>query len=464
MNAIEDRIRRGLDADVSVSTHALFEAAAAGAMRRRRQQRWAVGAAAVCATAVTAVAVALAAVPDGESKKPGPVDNPTLPLETPNVTSTPPPLSDWSLELDTDGTTVYLATRSCPRELREGVCEARAGELINDAFTSGHQFGSAPVSLWRYDGRGWASVGRVPDVSTPDLSSGEAGAPLMRVGSGVVAFVPVGPGDVPTGQVVVSADEGESWETWQLPWSADRCSSGTDLGCRVEVSGEYVVAASGATWMRRAVGSADWDDISPPRRTPRDSWDDDRFGLLALDDGTLVATVDDFPTTVAADTGESMPGKPGHYRVSRDAGSTWSESRNNPGAAGEVVQWDAFPGGSVEGETVYAQCLILDPVDGEPSSQCERYWSSDDLVHWTKVPRPDGPDAACPTFDARDRVDYESIAHVGSRTYALAHVPYVDGHVATWAELPHLDMPHDVRHVLVFSTDGCRTWSPLLQP
>ncbi|HWJ81184.1 MAG TPA: hypothetical protein VNS55_03015 [Nocardioides sp.] len=86
MSALEERIRRGLGADVTVSVDDILTAAAAGAQRSRRQQRWAAGIGA--AAAVLAVIVGGIAVSRGnESSAPpvGPSPSPT-PSQTQKAT------------------------------------------------------------------------------------------------------------------------------------------------------------------------------------------------------------------------------------------------------------------------------------------------------------------------------------------------------------------------------------------
>ena len=81
-------------------------------------------------------------------------------------------------------------------------------------------------------------------------------------------------------------------------------------------------------------------------------------------------------------------------------------------------------------------------------------------MHWAKVASDQGPNNACPR---QGDVEYESVVQVGGLTYAIAHVPYLDGHRATRQELSSLDAPHDVRHALRVSADGCRAWQPVLE-
>ena len=82
MSALEDRIRRGLAADVAVPADDMIAAAAAGAQRSRRQQRWAVGIG--TAAAVLTVVVGALAVTRGHENTAPPVG--PSPSETPSVT------------------------------------------------------------------------------------------------------------------------------------------------------------------------------------------------------------------------------------------------------------------------------------------------------------------------------------------------------------------------------------------
>lgn len=86
MSALEERIRRGLGADVTVSVDDMLSAAAAGARRSRRQQRWAAGVSA--AAAVLAVTVGTLAVTRDGNGAQHPV-GPSTPSET--RTGTPVP-------------------------------------------------------------------------------------------------------------------------------------------------------------------------------------------------------------------------------------------------------------------------------------------------------------------------------------------------------------------------------------
>ncbi|HET7734635.1 MAG TPA: hypothetical protein VFK52_01550 [Nocardioidaceae bacterium] len=85
MTALEERIRRGLGADVTVSVDDMISAAAAGARRSRRQQRWAVGVSAAAAMlAVTVGALAVTRGGNGAQDPVGPA--------TPSVTRTETPV------------------------------------------------------------------------------------------------------------------------------------------------------------------------------------------------------------------------------------------------------------------------------------------------------------------------------------------------------------------------------------
>lgn len=436
MTELEDRIRRGLGANVSVSVDDLISAAAAGAQRSRRRHRWAVGVGAAGATLATTAAIAIATLPNGSHKSGPPQPAPPPPAESTEAPSSSPSVGDWPFEIDTDGSSVYLITVPCPGQLRKGFCENEGGQN-ESGFVTGDERGESTVSLWRYEGQTWTDLGEVPRVSAKAQAPGEVSAPswlpvgLMRAGPGALVL----PGST-FGELVVSGDDGDTWESWRLPWQPSQCENGF-VPCNVAVTGEYVVAAAGTTWLRREAGSDEWEDVTPPERSPYYEADDGRYGLLALDDGTLIA----FAPDVRATTGS--------YRVSTDAGSTWSDLRPNPG---DHSEFDSV--GGVQGSTAYATCWT---VDGR---QCGWYRSSD-LVHWTLVGADQGPDSSCRPRQGDVDNEYESVVQVGSLTYAIAHVQYLDGHPAR-QELSSLDAPHDVRHVLRVSADGCRTWEPVL--
>lgn len=86
MSALEERIRRGLGADVMVPVDDMLSAAAAGAERSRRQQRWAAGVSAAAAVLVVIVG-GLALTRDGNDAQ-HPV-GPSTPSETGTRTPVP---------------------------------------------------------------------------------------------------------------------------------------------------------------------------------------------------------------------------------------------------------------------------------------------------------------------------------------------------------------------------------------
>ena len=85
MTALEERIRRGLGADVTVSVDDILSAAAAGARRSHRQQRWAAGVSAAAAV-MTVVVGALVVTRGNENTSPpvGPSPSPTRTTDTAN--------------------------------------------------------------------------------------------------------------------------------------------------------------------------------------------------------------------------------------------------------------------------------------------------------------------------------------------------------------------------------------------
>jgi hypothetical protein len=210
-----------------------------------------------------------------------------------------------------------------------------------------------------------------------------------------------------------------------------------------------VVAANGATWVRRHISSGGWEDVSPPKRVPLQDFDELGWSVLALDDGTLIATANNL-----------RPGGEAFYRVSRDAGSTWGALHDNPGqtSAGGSSFLDR-----VDGEAAYAECWELVPGYGGDSGRSCGYYRSTDLEHWTKFEqvldyrpnictRPAGP-----TWRMTEVAE-----RVGGVVYAIATAHLVNGHEDTRTELDNLDAPHRVRHLLEVSVDDCQTWEPLL--
>lgn len=85
MSALEERIRRGLGTDVTVSVDDLLSAAAAGAQRSRRQQRGAVGFSAAAAVLVVVIsALAITRSDDNTAPPVGPSPSPTRTTATAN--------------------------------------------------------------------------------------------------------------------------------------------------------------------------------------------------------------------------------------------------------------------------------------------------------------------------------------------------------------------------------------------
>jgi hypothetical protein len=351
-----------------------------------------------------------------------------------------PSPTDWLSDLETDGTSLYLTTHDCPGRVRSGNC------TIKGDFPP--RMKAYPLTPWRY------ADGRWERLSQPGVFSSYA---EMSVLPGGLMFVPQDPstGRNPTGPLRVSLDEGRTWEDWQIPEARRRCRSGfsgpRSGPCAVGVAGDYVVIASNFGWVRRNVDSGDWEDITPPKRRPMNDDDALGYGLLVLDDGTLVATANNV-----------RPGPGGSYRVSRDFGSTWGTTQDNPGELSEVDL--------VDGSTLYATCVQIDFVsEGSISSSgCGQYRSTD-LEDWTKVKEGKGPALdndnellACSRVPDPSWRLTESAVRVGDVVYAITYVPYVKGREATRRNLDHLDLPHRVRHVLEVSADKCRTWAPVL--
>jgi hypothetical protein len=252
------------------------------------------------------------------------------------------------------------------------------------------------------------------------------------------------------GPVQVSLDGGKTWESWKLPWKTENCSGALDEMCDVVVAGDYVIAASGRSWARRHITSDEWEDISPPRRKAINDFDQLGWNVLALDDGTLIATANNL-----------NPSGKGFYRVSHDAGSTWGAPRDNPGQTspghGSFVD-------RVDGEAAYAECWELVPGYGGDSSRSCGYYRSTDLEHWTKFEASlDVTPKLCSRRTGPTWTMTEVVERMGGTTYEIASVPLVKGHAATRTELEHLDLPHRVRQVLEFSVDSCQTWRPLLR-
>jgi hypothetical protein len=418
MNAIEGRIRRGLDVDVIVSADEMLGSAVAGVRRRRRRR--AAGVALATVAAVVVGVVAGNAVPKHHAA-------PVVPVERPKV-RVQPSQAVWYSGIATDGTTLYFASHRCPDSVVAGRCTYPSS--FTETVAQDEHF---PVVLWRYaDGR-WDRLG-APGVSDHAQMTALPGGLLL-----VPEVYITDRGTFVVGPLRISLDRGESWVDWQLPWpGTKRCTATSSEMCTVAVSGDYVVVASERTWARRSIRSSSWEDISPPARGPLESFDDLGYDLLALDNGTLVAVAN----TVA-------PSPHRFYRVSRDAGSTWSEPHENPGHGTSNVERS-------DGSALYADCE-------NQSQECGYYWS-EDLEKWTKAPLgyERGLSACRDILDGDQRPNGAPV-QVGALRYRLAIARYLHGRLVSPEELPNPDgTPHRIRRILQVSADNCKTWRPLL--
>jgi hypothetical protein len=424
MSATEDRIRRGLDADVLVSADEMLGAALLGIRRRRRRQVVTVAVATVAAVVLGVVAGT--APHDRTSKTPVPVELPKVKVE--------PSRLDWYSGIATDGTTLYLASHRCPGSVVAGLCTYPSN--FSDAVSLDKAF---PVVLWRYTDGGWERLG---SAGVTDLGA------MVAFPGGLLLMPAVNIPDQATywvGPLRMSLDRGTTWVDWQLPWpGTKRCKVRSSLTCGVAVAGDYVVVASGDAWARRSIHSGGWEDISPPRRAARQQFDNRAYGMLALADGTLVATAND----------DAHPD--GFFRVSRDVGSTWSAPRTNPG--GGTASLDR-----TDGSTVYATCWQVVPGTGGSTRECGTYWSAD-LVTWTKAGLEYVREPTCRALRQLHWRTNEDAVRVGALRYRLALMRYLDGHIASAGELPRPDrVRHQIRHVLQVSRNSCLTWERLLE-
>jgi hypothetical protein len=340
---------------------------------------------------------------------------------------------DWLDRVHSDGRTLYVTSHSCPGKVAAGFCTISGFTRKLKAF---------PLTLWRYTDGSWEDLGQPGVFSYSDLE-------VLR---DVLVFVPrtdsPSSGGAATGPLRVSLDAGKTWNDWAIPQQPRRCHStysgpGTGGPCTVAVAGDYVVIASPLGWIRRHVASSTWEDVTPPKRAASHDFDSLDHGLLALDDGTLLATVNNCCSN----------GPKGFFRVSKDFGATWGGPQPNPGEHSQVTV--------VDGSAVYAECFGKDYSCG--------WYKSTDLEHWRKatvaevhelndgrptpcrrVYRPEGP----------SRRQTDSSVRVGALVYGITYVPYVKGREATHKELRHFDLPHQVRHVLEVSTDRC-VWRPV---
>jgi len=473
MSSIEERIRRGLDVETFVSADALLDLLPAGVRRRRRRRTAALVAGAAAAVIAVVTVTSLATSPGRTAQLPLP------PVQTPKSDEAPsvsPSVTDWFVDVATDGSTLYATSHACPARVWNGhePLAPAAGIRTPSAGKSGrctpedvtywpyNEQGDPPerplpVTVWRFAGAGWERLG------SPGVDSS---AQMLALPGGLV-FVPWDAGanrrsgdetvtGTTGGSLRVSADRGETWVDWKLPWGAKRCSVQGHPGCAVGVAGEYVVAASGDRWFRRMLDSDDWEEISPPAPdVPIRDFDEFGYQLLALDDGTLVAEAKGIDPVGA-----------GGYRVSRDVGSTWSALHDNPGqtegsGAGSDLEFAAGP-------AVYAVCNehVIGTLN---SSRGCGYYRSTDLEHWKKVPtvQVTEPNTCAPllgtTYRSTATLRFADAAvRLGGLVYEITLVPTVDGHEATRQELSNLDAPHRMRQVLEVSADECQTWQSML--
>jgi hypothetical protein len=297
-----------------------------------------------------------------------------------------------------------------------------------------------PLNLWRVVDGSWTDLG-----SPGAFSSSE-----MAALTGGLVFVPYSfdeaRGATVASPLRVSRDRGETWEDWEIPQKERRCRSdfsGIGVGpCTVMAGGDYVVIASNYGWVRRSIRGGGWKDITPPRRARINDDDPGGYGVLALNDGTLIATANH-------DWGEPDS----TYRVSRDGGATWGAAQRAPGDTSTVDR--------AVGSTVYATCWKR---VGAGLAECGAY-ASTDLEHWTHVAQGVAPDVshssmidACRRSPTSPYRETASSAGIGPTVYAITAVHYVHGREATRKTLRSLDFAHRVGHVLERSTDDCKTW------
>ncbi|HTL24147.1 MAG TPA: sialidase family protein [Mycobacteriales bacterium] len=347
--------------------------------------------------------------------------------------STGPSAREWLADLEPVGASLYVTSHSCPGKVAAGLCTVQA------AFGNVPPLKAFPLTLWRYTDERWEDLGQ-PGVFSY--------AEMMRVPGGLL-FVPrthtEAAGFQTTGPLRLSLDEGRTWESWPIPQQPRRCRtdySGPGGGpCSVAVAGDYVFVTSNFGWIRRNIRSGGWEDVALPERARVHEFDAGGYGLLTLDDGTLIATANN----------PFSDSPKGFFRVSKDFGSTWSAPRANPGRHSDL--------GKVDGSVLYAECQ---------DSSCGWYRSAD-LEHWRKATAAelpslnDGRPFACraPLRAGPSWRHPDAVARVGSLVYGITYVPYLNGHEATAAELPNPDLPHRARHVLEQSADSCATWAPV---
>ena len=391
---------------------------------------------------VVGLAVVLGVTACGSGKKAA-TPAPTASSTTGAPASSPGPSPrDWLDRVHSDGTTLYVTSHSCPGKVAAGFCTISGFTRKLKAF---------PLTLWRYTDGSWEDLGQPGVFSYSDL----------KVGPGRLVFVPFNEhpsaGRVVTGPLRVSLDAGKTWGDWPIPQQARRCHAtyigpGSGGPCTVAIAGEYVVIASPLGWIRRHVESSSWEDITPPKRAASRDFDALDYGLFALEDGTLIATVNG-----------QEGGRRGFFRVSRDGGSTWSSPHDNPGQHSQI---DA-----ADGSALYAACwkVLSSSPRGTSSESCGHYRSTD-LEHWRKATAAedfnlnDGRPTPCRRVYRREgpsRRQTDSSVRVGAFVYAVTYVPYVKGREATHKELRHFDLQHEVRHVLERTTVRCEAWQPV---
>lgn len=337
MSVLEERIRRGLAADVTVSADELITAAAAGAQRARRQQRWVV--ATGTAAAVLTVIVGVLAVTRGNDTAAPPVA--PSPPPPPSVTYESPGPGDHPISLYDGAGAPILVT----------------AERLDRAGTA---------TLWRKESGGWQRVGTLEDAVPPD--------PRYYPYS---TYLSPGPGsqDVVAHHLArrgvgFSHDGGATWSYLTQP---PDCPAGA--GCSaVAPTSDHLYLNNHDTAMRAAFGATTWTEIAVPRPAS---------GVIPLEDALLSVDLDCDNAT-------------NHYWVSRDDGDTWSGRRDYPAGtcivgstdntayaadaeetqwwrSTDLVHWEHAPSSpSFElARQAYAACpglLVEDPVtrDDEP--------------------------------------------------------------------------------------------------
>lgn len=238
MSALEDRIRRGLSAEVAVSVDDVIAAAAAGARRTRRQQRWLVEIGA--AAAVLAVIVgALAVTRDSVNTAP-PVGPPPSP--TPSVTYESPGPGDHPVNM-------YVA---------HGVLTLITAERMDRG---------GPATLWRKAPGGWLRLGTLDRTIGPDPVAEEI---RLQAGPGRDDLVAFG---LSGNRLGLSRDGGTTWRYLAPPAGC----TGED-GCYVESTGDWLYASDERTAWRAPFGAKAWERTSerapagPPLEDERPLW------------------------------------------------------------------------------------------------------------------------------------------------------------------------------------------------